>query len=219
MFEFYVTLIFVTIVAGYLGALVFGAAAMAPLAVKLLPAASSATLLRAFWLRFHRFGVGVGVAVTLVCGAGALVSALPAGYAALLATTAGLMTACFFVGLQLIPAINSARDAGDGRAFNRLHRTDVMLVGSAIILGIALLAGLIYALPSQFTLSGSPATRNDPAPVYQAIGPQPRVRVSRMSAYQALFSPSASSVARSRVPTSSRAEWTPSRIQGRPASA
>ena len=36
-----------------------------------------------------------------------------------------------------------------------------------------------------------------------------------MSAYQAQFSPSASSSSRSRVPTSSRAEWMPRSIQGR----
>lgn len=58
--EAYATAVFVCLVATYLGALWFGAAAVAPLAVRLLPADSSAILLRAFWLRFHRFGAGLG---------------------------------------------------------------------------------------------------------------------------------------------------------------
>ena len=61
------------------------------------------------------------------------------------------MTLCFAAGLRLIPAINAARDAGDGRRFQRLHRLDVMLVGSALLLGGALLAALVYALPALFS--------------------------------------------------------------------
>ena len=149
--EAYGAAVFVCLVATYLGALTFGAAAVAPLAVRLLPAESSAVLLRAFWVRFHRLGAGAGGLVTAVCGAGALASTLPPTFAVLLTIAAALMTLCFAAGLRLIPAINAARDAGDGRRFQRLHRLDVMLVGSALLLGGALLAALVYALPALFS--------------------------------------------------------------------
>ena len=64
--EAYGAAVFVCLVATYLGALTFGAAAVAPLAVRLLPAESSAVLLRAFWVRFHRLGAGAGGLVTAV---------------------------------------------------------------------------------------------------------------------------------------------------------
>ena len=101
-------------------------------------------------VRFHRFGVAGGVFVTIVCGSGSLFSALPLAYSALMATLAGLMTACLFVGLQLIPAINRARDERDARTFHRLHRLDVVLVGAGLLFGTLLVAGLVYALPGVY---------------------------------------------------------------------
>lgn len=145
--------LFLCLVATYLGALVFGAAAVAPLAVRLLPAAASAVLLRAFWVRFHRLGAGVGGLVTVIMAGVALNSSLPPTYSTALTVAAALMTLCLFIGLRLIPAINAARDAGDGPRFRRLHGLDVALVGIALLLGFALLAGLVYVLPSFFTAS------------------------------------------------------------------
>lgn len=141
----------ICLLAAYLGALTFGTVAVAPLAVNVLSEEGGAKLLRRFWLRLHRFAVLVGLLLTLTCSIGAFYSAVPITYSLLMIAIAGFMTVCFYVGLQLIPLINRARDLGEQNTFDRLHRWDVVLVGVGLLSGVLLLVGLVYVLPGQFT--------------------------------------------------------------------
>jgi hypothetical protein len=158
--EAYLMAGYICLLAAYLGALIFGASAIAPLVVATLSEASSAIVLRRFWLRYHRFAVVLGVLFTLICAVGSIYSAVPLIYSTVLLAAAGLMTTSFYVGLHLIPAINLARDLGDEDQFARLHRLDVILVGVGLLAGLAFLIGLVYVLPGQFTFW----------PTYQSTG-------------------------------------------------
>jgi hypothetical protein len=149
--EAYLMAAYISLLAAYLGALIFGTGAVAPLAVRLLPEDAAALLLRAYWPRFHKFAVIAGLGFTLVAAAGAGFSALPVAYVSLLVALAGLMTLSFYTGLRLIPAVNNARDAGNEKRFNRLHRLDVVLVSTGMLTGLLLLIALVYVLPGQFT--------------------------------------------------------------------
>ncbi len=149
--EAYLMAGYICLLAAYLGALMFGAGAIAPLVVSTLSAESSAILLRRFWLRYHRFAVVGGAFFTLVCAVGSFFSAVPLIYSTVMLAIAGVMTLSFYVGQHLIPAINLARDMGDQQQFERLHRLDIILVAVGLLAAIALLVGLVYVLPGQFT--------------------------------------------------------------------
>ncbi|MCR9259944.1 MAG: hypothetical protein NXH95_09490 [Pseudomonadaceae bacterium] len=149
--EAYLMAGYICLLAAYFGALVFGAASIAPLAVTTLPVDQSALLLRRFWPQYHRFAVLGGVFFTLVCAVGSFFSAVPLIYSTVLLAIAGVMTLSFYVGLHLIPAINLARDMNDEPQFKRLHRLDVVLVAVGLLAALALLVGLVYVLPGQFT--------------------------------------------------------------------
>jgi len=142
---------YICLLAAYFGALLFGAAAIAPLAVSTLSADQSAVLLRRFWLRYHRFAVVGGVFFTLICAVGSFFSAVPLIYSTVLLAIAGVMTLSFHVGLHLIPAINLARDMDDEPQFARWHRLYVILVAVGLLAALALIVGLVYVLPGQFT--------------------------------------------------------------------
>ena len=149
--EAYLMAGYICLLAAYFGALVFGAAAIAPLAVTTLPADQSAVLLRRFWPRYHQFAVIGGVFFTVICEVGSFFSAVPLVYSTVLLAIAGVMTLSFYVGLHLIPAINLARDMDDEPQFSRLHKLDVILVAVGLSAALALLVGLVYVLPGQFT--------------------------------------------------------------------
>lgn len=147
----YLMAAYICLLAAYIGALVFGAAAVAPLAVRRLGEANSAALLRAYWPRYHQFAVLAGLGFTLAAAVGAGFSPLPAIYRTLLVSLAGLMTLSFYAGLRLIPAVNAARDSGQTSRFETLHRMDVLLVSAGLAAGLCLLSALVYVLPGQFT--------------------------------------------------------------------
>ena len=149
--EAYLMAFYACLLAGYIGALVFGGMAVAPLAVKLLDEGSSAILLRSFWLRYHRFAVAAGLVLTVSWAVGSAFSAVPLVYATALIGLGALMTLSFWVGLQMIPAINAARDRGENKRFMRLHTIDIVLVALGLVASCLLLAGLVYVLPGQFT--------------------------------------------------------------------
>ncbi len=149
--EAYLMAFYACLLAAYIGALVFGAAAIAPLAVRLLGESAAATLLRSFWLRYHRFAVAAGLALTVAWSVGSVFSAVPLVYASALVALAAFMTLCFWIGLQTIPAINNARDSGATQRFQTLHRLDISLVAVGLLSAVLLLVGLIYVLPGQFT--------------------------------------------------------------------
>ncbi|XOV83986.1 MAG: hypothetical protein ACFHXK_02490 [bacterium] len=149
--EAYLMAGYICLLAAYLGALMFGAGAIAPLVVKTLAADHSASLLRRFWLQYHRFAVVGGAFFTLVCAVGSFFSAVPLVYSTVMLAISGVMTLSFYVGLHLIPAINLARDMSDEPQFARLHRLDVILVAVGLLAALVLLIGLVYVLPGQFT--------------------------------------------------------------------
>ena len=141
----------ICLLAGYLGALVFSAATVAPLAARVLPEAAAALLMRRFWERHHLFASLGGAAFALAWGVASTISAVPIIYSSLLVALAAGMTLSFFMALQLIPSINEARDRGNEARFKRLHRTDIILIALGVAFGIAMLIALIYVLPGQFT--------------------------------------------------------------------
>ena len=61
------------------------------------------------------------------------------------------MTLCFFTGLQLIPRINQASDDQDLARFQTLHRLDIILVATGMVIGLLLIIALGYVLPGHFT--------------------------------------------------------------------
>lgn len=149
--EAYLMAAYVCLVAAYLGALVFGSSLVAPMVVRVLGTDDSGTLLRAYWPAYHRFAVSAGLLFTVGSALFLPLSALPMAYTTLVVALAGLMTALFFMGLRLIPAINQARDEGATETFNHYHRLDVVFVGLGLVSGLLLLVSLVYVLPGQFT--------------------------------------------------------------------
>ena len=149
--EAYLMASYISLLAIYLGALIFGTAAVAPIAVGTLEENSAGVFLRRYWVVYHRFAVFGGLFFAIIAAIGSTVSAVPSRYALLLVSLAGLMTVLFYSAMRLIPSINHARDAADDKTFNRLHRLNVSLVSLGMLTAIALLAALIYVLPGQFT--------------------------------------------------------------------
>ncbi|NCF44288.1 MAG: DUF4149 domain-containing protein [Proteobacteria bacterium] len=142
---------YISLLASYLGALIFGTAAVAPIAVGTLPEAAAALFLRRYWVACYRFAVIGGLLFAGTAALASTVSAVPSRYALLLVSLAGLMTLCFYVAMTLIPKINAARDTDDSDGFERLHRLNVSLVSGGMLVTLLLLAALIYVLPGQFT--------------------------------------------------------------------
>ena len=142
---------YISFLAVYLGALVFGTAAVAPIAVGSLTEQQAGFFLRRYWVAYHRFAVFGGLLFATVAAGASAFSAIPPRYSLLLVSLAGLMTICFFVAMRMIEPINRARDAGDAEMFNRLHRYNVGLVSIGMLTTMILLGALVYVLPGQFT--------------------------------------------------------------------
>jgi len=102
-------------------------------------------------MRYHKCAVLGALGLTLAGTLAAPYSALPIIYIVLLSSLGSFMTICFFVGLNLIAKINLAADMQDQKAFNALHRADMVLVGAGMLAGIALIVALGYVLPGHFT--------------------------------------------------------------------
>ena len=149
--EAYVMIALLAALASFIGALLFSAAIVAPLAVKTLTPDLTAAFLRPFWLRYHKYAVLGALGLTVMGTLAAPYSALPIIYIVLLSSLGSFMTICFFVGLNLIAKINLASDMQDQKAFNALHRADMALVGAGMLTGAALLIARGYVVPGQFT--------------------------------------------------------------------
>jgi hypothetical protein len=149
--EAYVMIALLAALASFIGALLFSAAIVAPLAVKTLTPDLTAAFLRPFWLRYHKYAVLGALGLTVMGTLAAPYSALPIIYIVLLSSLGSFMTICFFVGLNLIAKINLASDMQDQKAFNALHRADMALVGAGMLTGVALMIALGYVLPGHFT--------------------------------------------------------------------
>jgi hypothetical protein len=149
--EAYVMITLIVLLAGLIGALLFSAAIVAPLAVKTLTPDLTAAFLRPFWMRYHKCAVVGALGLTLAGTLAAPFSALPIIYIVLLSSLSSFMTMCFFVGLNLIAKINLAADTQNQKAFDALHRADMVLVSAGLLTGVALVVALAYVLPGHFT--------------------------------------------------------------------
>lgn len=149
--EAYLMIALLVLVGSFLGALIFSAAVVAPLAVRLLQPTDNARFLRAFWAIYHRFAVVGALTLTAIGTLAAPASALPTVYTLLLTSLGAMMTLCFFTGSLLIPRINQAADARDLSRFETLHRTDMALVVTGMVTCVLMIIALAYVLPGHFT--------------------------------------------------------------------
>ena len=113
-----------------LGALIFGTAFVAPIAIKTLGETNAGSFLRKYWVVYHRLGLFGSLSIlVLTLAATTLWQTL--GTSIFLSALAIFSAICFFLGLKLNPEINAARDADQNDKFKKLHLLDVVLVGLA----------------------------------------------------------------------------------------
>lgn len=146
--EAYLMAATISSLAALLGALLGGAALVAPVAKRLADRNAAASFLAAYWQRYHALAVLTGLTLTLVGAATLPFSALPAVYSSLLIALSGLMTTCFIVGMRLLPPSSGLPDA---QASVQLPMPVAILIGAGLLTGLLLLVALIYVLPGQFT--------------------------------------------------------------------
>ena len=119
-----------------LGALIFGTAFVAPIAITTLGETNAGSFLRKYWIVYHRLGLFGSLSIfVLTLAASTLLQNLDTSIHLLALATFSAI--CFFFGLKLIPAINAARDADQNDKFKKLHLLDVILVGLAQLAIIA----------------------------------------------------------------------------------
>jgi hypothetical protein len=127
-----------------LGALVFGASAIARLAVKYLDESVAGDFLRPFWVLYHKTAMGGGLGSvflgSVMLGFTDLALALPIFCASI------FMTCSFIGGYITIPMINAAKDASQDARFSMLHRLDVGLVSAGLLLNSCLVWALVQSL-------------------------------------------------------------------------
>lgn len=149
--EAYLMAFFISLLAAGWGVLAAGSSAVPVLFARTLDAPQASRVLRRYWPGYFKFAMVLGLFALGIIAAAAPFSAVPSTYSLLLTALAALMTAVFYLAWSMIPRINAARDADRTAAFDRLHRVNVALTGAGLLLGIVLLAALIYVLPGQFT--------------------------------------------------------------------
>ena len=125
-----------------LGALIFGTAFVAPIAITTLGETNAGSFLRKYWVVYHRLGLFGSLSIlVLTLAASTLLQTLDTSI--LLSALATFSAICFFFGLKLIPEINAARDADQNDKFKKLHLVDVILVGLA---QLAIIATIVVAV-------------------------------------------------------------------------
>ena len=125
-----------------LGALIFGTAVVAPIAITTLGETNAGSFLRKYWIVYHRLGLfGSLFIFVLTLAASTLLQNLDTSIHLLALATFSAI--CFFFGLKLIPEINAARDADQNDKFKKLHLLDVILVGLA---QLAIIATIVVAV-------------------------------------------------------------------------
>ncbi|MEE4299422.1 MAG: DUF4149 domain-containing protein [Pseudomonadales bacterium] len=148
----YLLLTLAGLAAMLVGGLLFTAGTTAPVAVAVLPEDAAARFLRAFWPRYYAAGAWGGTALALCLAILTPGSPLGAAYSGLLTALAGFLAACMWGAQLMIPAINAARDAGDGARFGRLHGLVLLLTGAGLVAGLVFLAALGWVLPGQYMI-------------------------------------------------------------------
>ena len=125
-----------------LGALIFGTAVVAPIAITTLGETNAGSFLRKYWIVYHRLGLFGSLSIfVLTLAASTLLQNLDTSIHLLALATFSAI--CFFFGLKLIPEINAARDADKNDKFKKLHLLDVILVGLA---QLAIIATIVVAV-------------------------------------------------------------------------
>ena len=125
-----------------LGALIFGTAVVAPIAITTLGETNAGSFLRKYWIVYHRLGLFGSLSIlVLTLTASTLLQNLDTSIHLLALATFSAI--CFFFGLKLIPEINAARDADQNDKFKKLHLLDVILVGLA---QLAIIATIVVAV-------------------------------------------------------------------------
>ena len=125
-----------------LGALIFGTAFVAPIAITTLGETNAGSFLRKYWIVYHRLGLFGSLSIlVLTLAASTLLQNLDTSIHLLALATFSAI--CFFFGLKLIPEINAARDADQNDKFKKLHLLDVILVGLA---QLAIIATIVVAV-------------------------------------------------------------------------
>ena len=125
-----------------LGALIFGTAVVAPIAITTLGETNAGSFLRKYWIVYHRLGLFGSLSIfVLTLAASTLLQNFDTSIHLLALATFSAI--CFFFGLKLIPEINAARDADKNDKFKKLHLLDVILVGLA---QLAIIATIIVAV-------------------------------------------------------------------------
>ena len=125
-----------------LGALIFGTAFVAPIAITTLGETNAGSFLRKYWIVYHRLGLFGSLSIlVLTLAASTLLQNLDTSIHLLALATFSAI--CFFFGLKLIPEINAARDADQDDKFKKLHLLDVILVGLA---QLAIIATIVVAV-------------------------------------------------------------------------
>ena len=125
-----------------LGALIFGTAFVAPIAITTLGETNAGSFLRKYWIVYHRLGLFGSLSIfVLTLAASTLLQNLDTSIHLLALATFSAI--CFLFGLKLIPAINAARDADQNDKFKKLHLLDVILVGLA---QLAIIATIVVAV-------------------------------------------------------------------------
>ena len=125
-----------------LGALIFGTAFVAPIAITTLGETNAGSFLRKYWVVYHRLGLFGSLSIlALTLAATPLWQSL--GTSIFLSGLAIFSAICFLLGLKLIPEINAARDADQNDKFKKLHLLDVVLVGLA---QLALIGSIIITV-------------------------------------------------------------------------
>ena len=125
-----------------LGALIFGTAVVAPIAITTLGETNAGSFLRKYWIVYHRLGLFGSLSILVLTLAASLLLQNFDTSIHLLAL-ATFSAICFFFGLKLIPEINAARDADQNDKFKKLHLLDVILVGLA---QLAIIATIVVAV-------------------------------------------------------------------------
>ena len=125
-----------------LGALIFGTAFVAPIAITTLGETNAGSFLRKYWIVYHRLGLFGSLSIfVLTLAASTLLQNFDTSIHLLALATFSAI--CFFFGLKLIPEINGERDADQDDKFKKLHLLDVILVGLA---QLAIIATIVVAV-------------------------------------------------------------------------
>lgn len=146
--EAYLMATFICLLCGYLGAVILAVTSLPRMAGRYSGDKADDGLIDLYWRSVHRFAVIGGLIFTTTSALASGKTALPSAYALMLVSLAGLMSVGFFVSMQTLP--NAARPL-ESRRQDTLSLSNWILITSAILTGLVLIAALVYVLPGQFT--------------------------------------------------------------------